>query len=133
MPAGDEMYTAVFEIDPTYLPVKINEVMPSNSNYLEDNFGENDDWLELYNPNSYPVNLSGSILKLGDREWVIPNGFILSANDYTLFWHDNETYQGQNHVSFKLSNAIDTVRLLSPMGVELDYLRYPNTPNDNSY
>ena len=133
MPAGDEMYTAVFEIDPTYLPVKINEVMPSNSNYLEDNFGENDDWLELYNPNSYPVNLSGSILKRGDREWVIPNGFILSANDYTLFWHDNETYQGQNHVSFKLSNAIDTVRLLSPMGVELDYLRYPNTPNDNSY
>jgi len=133
MPDGDASYTAIFESDPTFLAVRINELMPSNTAYLEDNFGENDDWLELYNPNTYPVNLSGSSLRLGDREWVIPNGFIIPANDYKLFWHDNETYQGPNHVSFKLPNAIDTVWLISPQGTELDFVRYPTTPTDNSY
>lgn len=133
MPDGDANYTAIFEVDPSYIAIRINELMPSNADYMQDNFGENDDWLELYNPNTYAVNLSGSSLRRGDREWVIPNGFIIGAGGYKLFWHDNETYQGVNHVSFKLANATDTVRLLSPQGVQLDFMRYPTTPTDNSY
>ena len=132
-PDGDANYTAIFEADDDFQDILINEVMPSNSDYSEDNFGDNDDWLELFNPNDYAVNLSGSILKRDNNEWTIPNGFVIPANGYMLFWHDNETYQGDNHVSFKLSNIIDTVFLYSPQGTEMDQLKYPVTPSDNSY
>lgn len=132
-PLGDATYTALFEEDPDFQSVLINEVMLSNSDYLKDNFGQHDDWLELYNPNDYPVNISGYQFKRDDRTWTIPNGFVMPADGYLLFWHDNETYQGKDHVSFKLSNTIDTVFLMTPSGNEMDYLRYPVTPTDNSY
>lgn len=132
-PSTEVTYTAMFEEDDSYQSVLINELMPSNSDYLADNFGQNDDWLELYNPNTYPVNLSGCKLRRADFEWTLPNEFIIPANDYLMFWHDNETYQGTNHVGFKLSNIIDTVFLISQQGEEMDYLRYPNTTTDNSY
>jgi len=133
MPSGDAAYTAVFEVDPDFQAIRINELMPSNANYLEDNFGDNDDWLELFNPNAKATNLSAASLRRGDNEWIMPNGTIIPANGYLLFWLDNETYQGTNHVKFKLPNAIDTVHLITPQGVELDYMRYPNSPTDNSY
>lgn len=132
-PSTEVTYTAVFGIDEDYESVLINELMPSNSDYLEDNFGQNDDWLELYNPNAYAVNLSGCKLRRDGILWTLPNDFIIPANDYLIFWHDNETYQGNNHVNFKLSNIIDTVFLISPQGEEMDYMRYPVTTTDNSY
>lgn len=132
-PTGETTYTAVFEEDDDYQSVLINEVMLSNADYIEDFFGDNDDWLELYNPNSYSVNLSGCALRKGAEEWTIPNGFVIPANGYQLFWHDNETYQGPDHASFKLTNIIDTVYLISPQGEEMDQIRYPVTATDNSY
>jgi len=107
--------------------------MLSNEAYLADEFDQFDDWLELYNPNSYPVNLSGCKLVRDGHEWTIPNDMIIAANGYKLFWHDSETYQGNHHVNFKLTNGIDTVFLYSPQNAEMDYLRYPITPTDNSY
>tara|TARA_B110000037_G_scaffold223139_1_gene302703 strand:+ start:56864 stop:59482 length:2619 start_codon:yes stop_codon:yes gene_type:complete len=133
IPSAEVTYTAVFGVDEDYQSVLINELMPSNANYSEDNFGQNDDWLELYNPNPYPVNLSGCKLRRDGINWTLPNEFIIPANDYLMFWHDNETYQGTNHVGFKLSNIVDTVFLISPQGEEMDYMRYPETPIDNSY
>ncbi|MFT5818998.1 MAG: hypothetical protein ACI8ZM_000220 [Crocinitomix sp.] len=133
VPSTEVTYTAVFGIDDDYQSVLINELMPSNADYSEDNFGQNDDWLELFNPNAYAVNLSGCKLRRDGIEWALPNEFIIPANDYLIFWHDNETYQGNNHVNFKLSNIIDTVFLISPQGVEMDNLRYPVTTTDNSY
>ncbi|MDG1916175.1 MAG: CotH kinase family protein [Crocinitomix sp.] len=133
IPSTEVTYTAVFGVDEDYQSVLINELMPSNANYSEDNFGQNDDWLELYNPNPYPVNLSGCKLRRDGINWTLPNEFIIPANHYLMFWHDNETYQGTNHVGFKLSNIVDTVFLISPQGEEMDYMRYPETPTDNSY
>lgn len=133
-PDGDAAYTAVFEIDDSYQSIRINEVMLSNKDYeYVDNFGENDDWLELYNPNNYAVNISGCKLRRDGIEWAIPNGTIIAANGYFNFWHDKEEYQGHNHVNFKLANSVDTVFLISPQNDEMDYLRYPVTPTDNSY
>lgn len=132
-PMGDATYTAIFEENPDFQDVLINEVMLSNSDYLEDNFGDHDDWLELYNPNPSPVNLSGCRLLRDGQEWVIPNGFVIPGDGYLLFWHDKETYQGENHVNFKLTNSVDTVFLQKPDGEEMDYLRYPVTPTDLSY
>jgi len=133
-PTDDISYTAIFEEEDDYQPILINEVMLSNKGFdFVDNFNDNDDWLELYNPNNYPVDLSASKLVRDGIEWNIPNGFVIPANEYMVFWHDSETYQGSNHVNFNLKNGIDTVFLVSPTGIEIDQIRYPITPSDNSF
>ena len=134
LPDGDTLYTAIFQLSSDYSPVVINEVMPSNSNYLEDNFGEHDDWLELYNPNPYPVNLSNWYLQQDLDAWIIPNGTVIEGNGYLLFWHDNEQYQGADHTSFKLTNDNNKiVYLFDPAGGLVDNITYPETTTDYSY
>ena len=132
-PNGDSTFTAVFQTSASYQPVVINEVMPSNSLYLEDNFGDNDDWLELFNPNTYPVHLSNCTLTRDAEVWTIPNGTVIDPNGYLLFWMDNELYQGSDHASFKLFNANHTVYLKSPTGTIIDFMAYPQTATDNSF
>lgn len=132
-PDGNATFTAVFEEDIDYLPVVINEVMLSNNNFIVDNFGNNDDWSELYNPNNKPINLSGCKLVRDHKTWIMPNETIIQANSYLIFWHDNEAYQGNNHVSFKLANSTDTLFLLNPANQEINYLRYPTTPTNHSF
>jgi len=132
-PEGSTFFTAIFEPSDNYSPVVINEVMLSNSNYIQDNHGDYDDWLELYNPNPYPVNLSNCKLMKSGISWSIPNGTIIGADGYLLFWHDKETYQGWNHVNFKLSNSNETVYLVSPNGVIINFINYSYTPTNQSY
>ena len=132
-PSVDITYTAIFEEDLSYQPILINELMCSNTNYLFDNFNEADDWLELYNPNNYSVNLSGCKLEMNGTSWIIPNGTNIDANGYLIFWHDNQSYQGLNHTNFKLSNSVNTVYLKLSNGNTIDSLQYPNTSPNLSF
>ena len=132
-PNGDSTFTAIFEINPDYEAIRINEVMVRNSNYVEDNFGEADDWSELFNPNNFAVNISGCKITKGVFEWTVPNNTIVGANAYYIFWHDNETYQGNNHVDFKLQNVDDILYLKSSTGQTIDSLNYTQTPKNQSF
>jgi len=133
MPNSDSTFTAVFQISPVYTPVLVNETALTNSSYYADNFDNFDDWSELFNPNAYAVNLSGCKLKNGLQEWTLPNGTIIDAGAYLLFWHDGETYQGSNHITFKLPNVTDTLFLLQPDGTLIDELKFFATAVDHSY
>ncbi|MEO9534078.1 MAG: CotH kinase family protein [Crocinitomicaceae bacterium] len=133
IPHNDTTITAVFQATSSFQNVVINEVMPSNSNYMADYFGDYDDWLELYNPNDFAVNLSNWKIKRDTIEWTIPGGTIIPANGYRLLWHDNELYQGADHVNFKLPNSTQTVYLYSPTGTLVDFLIYPETTTDYSF
>jgi hypothetical protein len=46
----------------TFSQLYINEVMASNATTIVDNFTEYDDWIEIYNGGSVPVNLAGYYL-----------------------------------------------------------------------
>ena len=85
----------------------INEIMPSNYSTVPDNFKEFDDWIEIYNPNSYEVDLSGMYLS-DDIEfpmkWQIKHGIVIQPNDFYIFWCDKHTGQGDNHANFRLSS-----------------------------
>lgn len=130
---GDTSLTAIFQLSNDYAPVVINEVMPSNDANLADNFGDYDDWLELYNPNTYPINLSNCTIERDGIIFTIASGTYIAPNGFYLFWHDSETYQGENHVNFKLPNSSNSVILRDPSGIVMDEFIYPNTPTDNSY
>lgn len=133
LPIGDTAYTALFQARTDFEPVVINELMPSNNNYLTDNYGDYDDWLELFNPNPYSVNLSDCSLKLGTNQWTIPNGTVIEPNGYLLFWMDNEEYQGKDHASFKLPNSGNSIILSDPNDGLIDFVNYTTTATDSSY
>ena len=58
-------------------PVRLNEVLPSNSNGCPDEVGERNDWVELYNTSDEVVDLAGYSLTddtASPRKSVIPDG-----------------------------------------------------------
>ena len=133
LPVSDTAYTALFQPRTDFQPILINELMPSNSNYLQDNYGDHDDWLELFNPNPYPVNLSNCSFSLGTNSWTIPSGTVIEPDGYLVFWMDNEVYQGEMHASFKLPNSGNTIFLHDPNAVIMDFVSYSETTTDQSY
>ncbi|MFM2136620.1 MAG: hypothetical protein RL021_2020, partial [Bacteroidota bacterium] len=141
--SGDRSITAVFDIDPNYqavLPPVINEVMSSNTSVIADNYGEFDDWLELYNPNNDTLDVAGYHLT---SNLVRPDRFrIRAAGDSTkipphghlLIWMDDDTQQGALHASFKFNATGDFVALTAPDGETIvDSLSFEALPTDYSY
>ena len=100
-------YPFNFESESIY-QLKINELLAVNDSNNEDEYGEFDDWIELYNPTSQELNLSG--LYLTDdldnlTKWQFsPSDQYILPNGYMLIWCDNDESQGSLHTNFKLSS-----------------------------
>lgn len=92
----------------TTLPAQIiiNEVQLSNASTYQDELGDFDDWIELYNPTDVEVNIAGLVLKDNVDTWAIPeNGSEtqLDPGEYLILWADDEVGEGLLHTNFKLS------------------------------
>jgi len=102
--------------------VVLNEIMASNTHTAPDEFGEYDDWLELYNLGSTDIDLSNYFLTddpLELKKWRFPgttDRVIAPANGFVLVWADEQTAQGANHTSFKLNRAGEWLALVKPDG-----------------
>lgn len=97
--------------------VVINEFMASNTNYITDQSGDYDDWIELFNNSSEAVNLSGyyltdNINKL--TKWKFPNGTVIAGKGYLIIWADEQTSQPGLHANFKLSAEGESILLVTP-------------------
>ena len=69
--------------------VRINEVMASNRDTLADEDGDYEDWIELYNYGTEPVDLSGWGLSdsYGNPfKWTFPEGVTLWPGMHMLVW-----------------------------------------------
>jgi len=98
------------------IPLVINEFMADNNDILADNYGEFDDWIEIYNPGQRSVNTKGMFLT-DDSDLAEPNlwpmpELIIAPNQYVLIWADNQPTQGNLHATFKLSASSDDVILV---------------------
>lgn len=110
--------------------IHINEVVAQNT-ILHDNYGETDDWLELYNSSSEAINLNGYYLsdKLDDlTKWQVTTDIIITGGGFSFFWLDDDTSQGANHVSFKLSQEGESVFLSKEVAGELTIISTLTTP-----
>ncbi len=90
--------------------VVINEYSTSNLTSYYDHFWKTEDWVELYNTSAQEKDLSG--WHLSDKanqptKWTIPNGTIIPANGYLLFYcSGRDTIVGtERHTNFKLSQT----------------------------
>ncbi|RJP71297.1 MAG: T9SS C-terminal target domain-containing protein [Ignavibacteriales bacterium] len=71
--------------------ITINEVMPSNLSFLQDEDGDYSDWIELYNASSQPITLSNHFIsddKNDLQKWSFPGISIKPHETYLLFASD---------------------------------------------
>ncbi len=115
--------------------VVINEIMASNSlsSGISDAAGEYDDWIELYNKNSVPVDLGGYFLSDDPehkRKWAFPYGTMIPADGYLIVWCDNDQEQDDLHTNFNLNAAGETLMLSYGNGAVIDEVTFgQQTPN----
>ncbi|MCL5280695.1 MAG: CotH kinase family protein, partial [Planctomycetes bacterium] len=123
------------------VPVVINEVLASNSHTRADPQGEYDDWIELYNQSSAPVNLGGMYLTDDPAEpikWQFPKNLpaqtTIPAHGYLLVWADGEVGDLGLHTSFKLSAFGESVALFDRDGLTpIDSADFDAQTTDISY
>ena len=123
-PERAEMAPSVLEFDvpPTNSDIVVNEVMAQNQSGVQDGTGSFEDWFELYNRGTATIDLSGMYLTDSIDQptaWQIPAGVTLAPGEFAFFWADDDTAEGANHTSFKLSASGEVVALFDTDGTTL--------------
>lgn len=84
--------------------ILINEFLALNNTTNRDNFGQYEDWIELYNPNSFSTSLSGYRLTddpTNPNKWIFPDNIMIPAKGYLLVWASNQRYSYNQSHSYK--------------------------------
>jgi len=129
----------------TSVPINvfINEWMASNTRTLPDlssGLPKYDDWFELYNPGTDPVDLGSSYLTdtLTDPfQYQIPAGYTIPPGGHLLVWADNEPDQNRTnspdlHVNFQLNKGGEAIGLFAADGTKIDAVPFGAQTNDIS-
>jgi hypothetical protein len=119
----------------------INEFMSSNINCIADGYGEYEDWIEIYNAGSDPVDIGGLFItdSLGyPDKYRIPTTYpdltTIAPNGYIVLWADNQPEQGILHLDFKLSRDGEQIGLVQADGTGIiDSLTYGEQYQNSSY
>lgn len=94
--------------------VLINEILADNS-YLDDAYGESDDWIELYNTTNNALTVGGLYLSddiVNLTKFQIPAGTVIAPNSVLPIWTDDDADQLTGiHTNFKLSSTGESVVL----------------------
>jgi hypothetical protein len=94
-------------------PLYINEFSASNSGIKKDEFGEYDDWAEIYNAGDEAIWLADYYLSdnMGNPGKYRFPGEYLDPGGFYLVWLDGQEEQGANHASFKIKKEGEMLRL----------------------
>ncbi len=121
----------------------INEFMADNDHFYFDEFGDDDDWVEIFNLGPTPVNLEGKFLTddlSATQKWEFPDT-TLPVGGFLIVWTDGEPAEGPLHTTFKLEKSGEQLGLFDYLGVgngpidtltfglqgtNISYGRYPN-------
>ena len=121
--------------------VVINEAQSDNFISYADPAGEFEDWVELHNPTSLPIDIAGYFLS--DRldrpmKWQVPStagdSTIIPPGGFLMLFADEDGSQGWNHMNFKLSSIGEALALRSPDGFSVaDSVFMPGVMQDRSW
>ncbi|MGA2174894.1 MAG: lamin tail domain-containing protein, partial [Verrucomicrobiota bacterium] len=127
---------------PAFPPLWINEVEPDNLTGLTNSAGQHAPWLELYNPGTNTVALTGLYLTgsyTNLANWAFPAGAAISPGQFLVVFADGQTNLStlsQLHTGFALNGGAGSValsRLFNGQPQVLDYVNYTNLPPNWSY
>ena len=95
--------------------MRLNEYLVVNTDDFQDDFGQQNAWIELFNSSYGTVDIAGCFLSddpANLKKYAIPGGDILTKikpRQHVLFWADGKPYRGTFHVSFDLANAKEII------------------------
>ncbi|MEO0468070.1 MAG: CotH kinase family protein [Bacteroidota bacterium] len=110
----------------------INELSPANDT-IHDDFGQKDDWIELYNGGTTAVQLGGLFLSDDPDDltkWQISAAVDIQPGAFTLVYADEDVAQGGLHAGFKLDNDgewLGLVQLQNGLPTIIDSVRFDAT------
>ena len=116
----------------------INEFVASNdsTSMISDEFGDFDDWVELYNNTTETIDMSGYYLSddyFQQDKWRFPAGITIPGNSYLIVWTDSDNGQGDLHTNFKLSKPGEQIILLDSSLMVIDSLTFGPQETNVSY
>jgi len=135
IPGSDFSIKAITEFEDIKLNLRINEIMATNIGAVLDEYGNDSDWIEIYNHGSTAVDMAGLYLT-DDLEnpgkWRIPEGApgetLIGSEGHLVFYADENPTLGPRHLDFKLSNSGESVGLSYLSGSEtvwIDSITFP--------
>jgi len=116
----------------------INEVLISNTNNLLDENFEADSWVEIYNPNSFQVNLGGyTFSTLDGGSYTVVNNLpwetTVEESGFLLFWLDGDVEQGGHHLDLVPSISSGILTITGPDEIVADVYNYEVALANNSW
>lgn len=119
----------------------INEVMANNDSLIADEYGDFDDWIEIFNASNTDINIGGKYVTDDlnvPNKYQIPNTqpeiTTISQGEFLLLWADKEPAQGILHLDFKLAKEKEQIGLFMADGFSvIDSISYGPQMADISY
>ncbi len=131
--AASVQSTMTIGVDSPFSPPLINEFVADSDGLIEDEDGENSDWIEIRNPNSYSLNLKGA--HLTDRanqpvKWTFPDAMVPPDGYLIVFASGKDrAIAGRSlHTNFSLSQEGEYLGLRSPGGTPVWSAFSPSYP-----
>lgn len=130
---NDISLVANFEIDST----AINQIVINEINYNSADEFNPDDWLELHNPSSKAIDISGWKIMDNSNTFTIPSNTIIDTMDYLVFCQDLDQFgllfedviNATGDLGFGLSNGGEVIKLYNTNDLLVDSVAYEdNTP-----
>jgi hypothetical protein len=127
---------------PAFPPLWLNEIQAVNLTGITNGAGQRTAWIELFNPSSNVVSLTGLYLANNYSNlmaWAFPTGSLINPREFKVIFADGQTNlstPAELHASFSLSTtsgALAISRLYNGQPQVLDYLDYFNLAPDHSY
>ncbi len=115
----------------------INEFMADNETTIADEYGDFNDWIEVYNADLNDVYLGDKYLSdnlSNTDKWQMPD-ISIAAGDFLLFWADGDPTKGPMHTNFKLKSAGEEIGIFDNENTgffPLDTLHYGSQLTDVS-
>lgn len=120
----------------------INEVMVQNTQNIVDEYGQHQPWVELFNSNFAPLEISSVYLTddpANPKKYPVPLGDVqtrIAKRQHVVFWIDGQPDRGTFHTNLQFKPGQDNwIGIYDADGRTLiDELTIPGTlPADNSY
>jgi hypothetical protein len=127
---------------PQFPPLWLNELQPDNLTGITNRVGQHMPWLELFNPTTNAVSLSGLFLSTNYANltaWAFPSGSSIGPGQFKVIFADTQTAlstANEIHTSFTLSSgsgSLALTRLYNGQPQVLDYIDYTNVGPNHSY
>ena len=104
------LFVFVIFVNSLFAQIVINEFSASNFDSHQDNYGEYEDWVELYNTTNSDVDLNGWYISdktTNPTKWQFPSSFIISANSVAIIYCSglDEIVGGFAHTNFKITQT----------------------------